>query len=124
MVEPKTDWKATDFFNLSDYNRITANLTESFALSGLSPPDFRSLTVGSALRRDDRQRIAQAYNRLCDLYGGHSVNANKMRWFDYAELNLIENICILVKQEYSKGPRYGSGMYLGAGEVFGGGSFG
>lgn len=124
MVEPKTDWKATDYFNLSDYNRITGNLTESFSLSGLSPPTFRSLVVGDVLRRDDRQRIAQAYNHLSDLYGGDPVDADKTKWFSYAELNRIETIYIRVKTEYSKGARYGSGMYLGSGTMLGGGVFG
>lgn len=32
-VQPKTDWKAGDFFNISDYNRIKGNLDE---LKGMS----------------------------------------------------------------------------------------
>lgn len=32
-VHPKTDWKAGDFFNISDYNRIKGNLDE---LKGMS----------------------------------------------------------------------------------------
>lgn len=124
MVEPKTDWEPTDFFNLADYTRITGNLAEAFTLSGFSPPSFRALTVGAVLQQDDRRQIATAYNRLAMVYGKESVSAERTHWFDAAELNRLESLCAQAEAAYGQGQRYGSGKSFGAGETLGGGEFG
>ena len=124
MVACKTDWKSTDFFNLTDYTRITGNLAEAFSLTGLSPPSFRTLTVGAILQQDDRRKISEAYNRLSDMYGGDPLDPEKPRWFSYAELNRIEHVCMQAETAYHKGQRYGAGLYFGAGATLGGGAFG
>lgn len=33
-IEPKTDWVASDYFNVDDYNRIIGNITHLKALAG------------------------------------------------------------------------------------------
>lgn len=33
-IEPKTDWVASDYFNIDDYNRIIGNITHLKALAG------------------------------------------------------------------------------------------
>lgn len=41
-IEPKTDWVASDYFNIEDYNRIIGNITH---LKALADDLFLNLTV-------------------------------------------------------------------------------
>lgn len=41
-IEPKTNWKSTDYFNIEDYNRIVGNLTY---LKSFSEKLFRSYNL-------------------------------------------------------------------------------
>lgn len=38
--QPKTNWQASDFFNIQDYNRIKGNLNEIRAMALKLWPDF------------------------------------------------------------------------------------
>ena len=125
-MEAKTNWRTTDFFNLSDYTRITGNLAQACTLSGLTPPDFRTLSAGAVLEQDDRRRIAQAYNQLAGIYTPEEADVDPETpfWFHADELNRIEAVCPIVQAAYDKGQRYGAGWVYGAGNLLGGGEFG
>ena len=38
--QPKTDWQASDFFNIQDYNRIKGNLNEIRSMALELWPEF------------------------------------------------------------------------------------
>ena len=43
---PKTDWQASDFFNIGDYNRIKGNLNEIRTQALAVWPDFDFSVMG------------------------------------------------------------------------------
>ena len=61
----KTDWRVTDRYNLSDYNRMTSNLTEAAGLAGVTLPSWPAVSYASITGLADicKQLIA-AYNAL------------------------------------------------------------
>ena len=44
--QPKTDWKAGDYFNIGDYNRIKGNINEIRAQALTLWPDFEFKEMG------------------------------------------------------------------------------
>lgn len=43
--QPKTDWQASDYFNIKDYNRIKGNLNEIRRQALILWPDFTLWTL-------------------------------------------------------------------------------
>ena len=44
--QPKTDWQASDYFNIKDYNRIKGNLNEIRRQALILWPDFTFEDMG------------------------------------------------------------------------------
>ncbi|WP_155245103.1 hypothetical protein [Enterocloster clostridioformis] len=44
--QPKTDWQASDYFNIGDYNRIKGNINEIRAQALTLWPDFKFEEMG------------------------------------------------------------------------------
>ena len=112
----KTNWQAADHFNLSDYNRMTANLTEAAGLAGVTLPGWPALSYASITGLADvcKQLIA-AYNALRP-HGSGSWPAIVFtgRWLLWPECNQIEKLCAEIAERYG----YHTHSYL-SGYTFG-----
>ena len=47
--QPKTDWQASDYFNIKDYNRIKGNLNEIRRQALILWPDFTFEDMGGIM---------------------------------------------------------------------------
>lgn len=106
-TEPKTDWVATDYFNLSDYQRIAGNLNYLHDLAGsfyrsgydegywYTPDTYSSagevfLWDSAACVEDDVTGLAQATFEVPDYEElKHHASLGSMSW-TYEDLNIIE----------------------------------
>lgn len=100
MITPKTDWNggADEFFNVSDYERITANLNEAARTAGIAefvfyPAGYLTYQMNYAF-----SGIAGQYNKLIDAMGYAAVYPKipvegRTTWFLWRELNNIEGLC-------------------------------
>lgn len=68
MITPKTDWNggADEFFNVSDYERITANLNEASRKAGIAEYVFYPASRLTCQMNYAFSGIAQQYNKLID----------------------------------------------------------
>ncbi len=106
-TEPKTDWVATDFFNLSDYERIKGNLNyihdlaSSFYKAGYDTDYWSapySMSKGDTVTFMTARRIEDAVIKMAnatfwaDGYEElkHHASAKSMSW-TYEDLNIIEH---------------------------------
>ena len=62
--QPKTDWKASDFFNIGDYNRIKGNINEIRDLALTLWPDFEFEEMGEDKTYQDYGFYADEINRF------------------------------------------------------------
>ena len=144
MTTPRTDWTATDYFNLEDYERIRSNVSELALEYGvrLTVPDEEGSLIsivppaGMPLTQIIRNGILLLCIRIARARGWHfplaaDVTAeqeeadpwapvvNVPRWFDWQELNTIEQLCELAFADV-KSAEYGAGHEYGAGGEYGG----
>ena len=106
--QPKTDWKAEDFFNVEDYNRIKGNLNEIRALALTLWPDFESEEMGADKTYQDYGFYADEINRfeanvehICAgtfpfPVGEQQTFYENQPFIDWQELNRIEEACRLI----------------------------
>lgn len=107
-IEPKTDWKSSDYFNVEDYNRIIGNLEYLKAL-GTSLfygfPNIASLGAGktytSMIYAKEINAIENCLEKLN--LGSYSFNiGNKKTYYAnqstplYSEFNRIESAILLL----------------------------
>ena len=106
--QPKTDWKAEDFFNVEDYNRIKGNLNEIRALALTLWPDFEFEEMGADKTYQDYGFYADEINRfeanvdhICSgtfpfPVGEQQTFYENQPFIDWQELNRIEEACRLI----------------------------
>lgn len=98
----KTDWKITDRYNVSDYNRMTENLTTTAGLAGVTLPSWPAVSYASITGLADIcKQIIAAYNALRRYADGTwPAIAFADRWLLWSECNQIEGICADVEAAY------------------------
>lgn len=117
-IEPKTDWGAKyndigeyigDYFNVSDYERITNNLViiRDMYIAYNKPrvpfEDFSDITVESLAYADDFNHIERNLEALIKGFGGLNrligymkVYVDNGKTIDYDELNRIESLSLQI----------------------------
>lgn len=105
---PKTDWKANDFFNIEDYNRIKGNLNEIRTLALILWPDFEFEEMGEDKAYTDYGFYADEINRfeanvdhICEgtfpfSTGDQQTFYDNQPFIDWQELNRLESACLLI----------------------------
>ena len=105
---PKTDWQASDFFNIGDYNRIKGNLNEIRTQALAVWPDFDFSVMGEDKTYQDYSFYADEINlfeenieKLCGgifpfQVGEKKTYADNTPFIDWQELNRIESACLLI----------------------------
>ena len=106
--EPKTDWKASDFFNIQDYNRIKGNLNEIRTQALTLWPDFPFEEMGTDKTYQDYGFYADEINRFEDnvdhicsgtfpfSVGEKQTFYENQPFIGWEELNRIEEACRLM----------------------------
>ena len=107
-LEPKTDWQASDFFNIQDYNRIKGNLNEIWTMALTMWPDFSFEEMGTDKTYEDYGFYADEINKfeenlehICqgtfpfDI-GEKQIFYDNQPFIDWRELNRIEEACRLI----------------------------
>lgn len=108
-ITPKTDWVATDRFNISDYNRIKNNLQYIHDESEKIYGEYSIVDMGSDLDSYGGYWSADNFNAFennLHTINEHMLNASigtKMTFYPngafigYAELNRIESVTLTLK---------------------------
>ena len=129
MIEPKTNWKDGDYFEVEDYNRIVSNLRELADRYGASY-SLAQKQVGDTLP-NVRNDIPNAFNNICVAAGWkyHISTAAELTeqgmlidFFSADELNLIESISAIPEEESNA--EYSAGLIYDTGATYGGGALG
>lgn len=106
--EPKTDWKASDYFNIEDYNRIKNNLNEIRSQALLLWPDFEFEGMGDDKTYSDYGFYADEINKfesniahICAGTYPFEVGSRQMFYENQAfigweELNRLESACLFI----------------------------
>ena len=106
--QPKTDWRASDYFNIDDYNRIKGNLGEIRALAITLWPDFEFEDMGDDKTYQDYGFYADEINRfeanidhICAGTFPFAVGESRKYYdntpfIDCQELNRIELACLKI----------------------------
>ena len=107
-LEAKTNWKATDFFNVQDYNRIKANLNEIRFHALKMWPVFPWEELGPDKTYQDYGFYADEINRMEEdleyivqgtfpfQIGEKQVYYDNQPFIDWEELNRIERACLTI----------------------------
>ena len=107
-LKPKTDWQASDFFNIQDYNRIKGNLNEIRTQALTLWPDFPFEEMGADKTYQDYGFYADEINRFEEnvdyiCAGTYPFPVGEKQTFyenqpfiDWQELNRIEEACRLM----------------------------
>lgn len=121
--QPKTDWQASDFFNIQDYNRIKSNLEEIWERAILIWPEFAIEDMGADKTYQDYGFYADEINRFeanIDhiregtfpfAVGNRKTFYDNQPFVDGKELNRIEEACRLIYSNIQSGIR--GRRYLG-----------
>lgn len=126
MEQPKTEWVSTDYYNLSDHNRICTNLNNPLILGNSLPMEITPHVVGDILTLPEKELIRLHYNKLVDYLGYlqlKKITRTTPHWFDWTELNMLEGMAEIAFDHTSKMQKYGNNQYFGIGTL-GGGCFG
>ena len=103
--QPKTDWKASDFFNIGDYNRIKENLEEVHAKALILWPAFAIDEMGEdktyqdyGFYADEINRFESNIDKICVgtfpfMVGERKIFYDNQPFIDWRELNRIEEAC-------------------------------
>lgn len=107
-LEPKTDWQASDFFNIQDYNRIKGNLNEIRTMALTMWPDFSFEEMGTdktyadyGFYADEINKFEENLEHICqgtfpfDI-GEKQIFYDNQPFIDWRELNRIEEACRLI----------------------------
>lgn len=106
--QPKTDWQASDYFNIEDYNRIKGNLNEIRQQALILWPDFTFEDMGEdktymdyGFYADEINRFEANVEHICDGVFPFSVGEGKtfyenQPFIDWKELNRMEEACRLM----------------------------
>ena len=107
-LEQKTDWQASDFFNIQDYNRIKGNLNEIRTMALTMWPDFSFEEMGTDKTYEDYGFYADEINKfeenlehICQGTFPFDIGEKQMFYdnqpfIDWRELNRIEEACRLI----------------------------
>lgn len=104
-IQPKTAWKPGDFFNVEDYNRIKANLQELRNLAITMYPQFTIHEMGADKTYQDysfyadeitllEENLAVIREHLPYWKGETKTWYDNDPFWDYKDLNRIENACL------------------------------
>lgn len=125
MIDPKTNWVASDNFGVTDYSRITSNLNEAAEMVGVSTVSYPLPTYARVLDASYRRQIVNQYAAIAGAMGWKTtVAAESSYWFNWIELNAIEQLCVDVITAEGSVYQYGDQSVEGTGTVYGGGSRG
>ena len=106
-TEPKTDWVSTDYFNLTDYNRIKNNIAYLRELALEVCVDFPWEDMGDDKSSYAEYPYADEFNALEDNLESLRENtflfddADAKQWYenqivpDYEDFNRLERACLL-----------------------------
>lgn len=106
--QPKTDWQASDFFNITDYNRIKGNLEDIRELAIRIWPEFAIEDMGAdktyqdyGFYADEINRIEANIERIRDgtypfAVGDRQTFYENQPFIDWKELNHVEEACRLM----------------------------
>ena len=104
--QPKTDWQASDFFNIQDYNRIKGNLNEirSMALELWPELDFEDMGQDKTYQdygfySDEINRFEDNLDHICTgtypfEIGEKRTYSENQPFIGWEELNRIESACL------------------------------
>lgn len=104
--QPKTDWRASDFFNIQDYNRIKGNLNEIRSMALELWPEFEFEDMGQDKAYQDYGFYADEINRFEDNLdhictgtypfgiGDKRTYSENQPFIGWEELNRIESACL------------------------------
>ena len=104
-LEPKNNWKSSDFFNVQDYNRIKGNLNEIRKLALPLAPEVSSEDMRKDKREEDYSFYADELNRfeanvdhICQGTFPFQVGERQMFYdntpfIGWQELNRLEEAC-------------------------------
>lgn len=106
-IEPKTDWKLTDFFNVQDYNRIKGNITEIRDQALELWPDFTldfmgaDKVYGDYYFADEINALENNLEHICQntypfVIGDKQEFYPNTPFIDWLELNRVESACKLI----------------------------
>lgn len=103
---PKTNWQASDYFNISDYNRIKGNLNAIKELASTLWAEVKFSEMGADKTYEDygfyadeinlfEENVENFRNSLVDLpVGEKKTYYENTAFIDYTELNRIESACL------------------------------
>lgn len=103
---PKTDWKASDYFNIADYNRIKGNLNEIRTQASTLWADVPFDAMGADKTYADdgfyadeinlfESNLEHFRNALVSIpIGNEKEYSANGPFIDYQELNRIESACL------------------------------
>lgn len=112
-IEPKTDWVSTDFFNLSDYNRIKNNIAYLRDLALTVYTDFSWREMGVDKTSYAQYPYADEFNALEDNLESLRQNtflfddSDPKQWYEnqrtpnYEDFNRLERACLLFYQGFN-----------------------
>ena len=86
--QPKTDWRASDFFNIQDYNRIKGNLNEIRSMALELWPEFEFEDMG----QDKLDHICTGTYPF--EIGDKRTYSENQPFIGWEELNRIESACL------------------------------
>lgn len=104
--QPKVNWRASDYFNISDYNRIKGNINEIRTLAEDLWAEFSFSEMGEDKTYEDagfyadeinlfEENIENFKNDLVALpVGDKKTFYDNTAFIDYEELNRIESACL------------------------------
>ena len=104
--QPKTDWRASDFFNIQDYNRIKGNLNEIRSMALELWPEFEFEDMGQDKAYQDYGFYVDEINRFEDNLdhictgtytfeiGDKRTYSENQPFIGWEELNRIESACL------------------------------
>lgn len=104
--QPKVNWQASDYFNISDYNRIKGNINEIRTLAEDLWAEFSFSEMGEDKTYEDagfyadeinlfEENIENFKNDLVALpVGDKKTFYDNTAFIDYEELNRIESACL------------------------------
>ena len=106
-TEPKTDWESTDYFNLTDYNRIKNNIAYLRELALEVFVDFPFEDMGDDKSSYSEYPYADEFNAMENNLESMRENtflfddSEPKQWYEnqrtpnYEDFNRLENACLL-----------------------------